>query len=121
MHTAGLKAGFGKNATYVRGAASVAVTAVWQGGDQDREYATELGDSPEETSYVIHPPEQGYCGFLVAVAEISSLGMPQRGDKLVIGTDEYPLQSPAGLLPWRYADLPHKVWFWLHTKLSASD
>lgn len=119
MHTAGLKTGFGKAATYQQGSKSVNLTAVWQGDRRDREYVSRLADTPEATTFVLLPPEQGYCGFLVAVADLAAAGIsqPERGDKILIGSDTYTLEAPDGLFPWRYADLPFKTWFWCHTKL----
>lgn len=120
MHTAGLKAGFGKTATYQRGGQSVAITAIVEGGGTDQQYVSKLGDTPEDTVYTLYPPEAGYCGFLVAVADLAGFDptQPERGDKIILGADTYNLKSPSGMLPWRYADLPFKKWFWCHTKLS---
>jgi hypothetical protein len=123
MHTAGLKAGFGKAATYQRGAwtpINVSVTVIVQGGGTNRQYVSKLGDTPEDTVYTLYPPEAGYCGFLVLVTDLARLSPPQpeRGDKIIIGSDIYNLEAPAGTLPWKYGDLPYKTWFWCHTKLS---
>ena len=118
MHTAGLLSGFGEAATYVRGNTNLPVNVIVQGGGTDRQYVSKLGDTPEDTIYTLYPPEAGYAAFLVAVADLATLtpAQPERGDQLVIGADTYDLDAPAGVLPWKFADLPYKVWFWCHTK-----
>lgn len=116
----GLKAGMGSPAVYSRGATNINLTAIAQGGGKDQQYATRLGDSPDSTDYVIFTPELGYCGFSVSVADLATLTptVPQRGDKITIGGDVYPLLAPDGLNPWHYEDLPFKQLFRVHTKLS---
>jgi hypothetical protein len=120
MHTAGLQAAFGKTATYQRGAQSVAITAIVEGGGTDQQYVSKLGETPEDTVYTLYPPEAGYCGFLVSVSDLAAFTPPEpeRGDTIIIGGDTYNLEAPSGMLPWRYEDLPYKTWFWCHTKLS---
>jgi hypothetical protein len=113
----------GDSARLCRGADSTAITVVSQGDGGDREYMTKLGETPEETVYVQHPPEQGYCGFLVKVSEYKIAGqavLPAVGDIITIDGEPYPLTAPDGTLPWKYHPNPQfKTWFWLHTKLAS--
>lgn len=118
-----LNAHAGDSATLTREGRSTAITVVSQGDGGDGEYMTKLGESPEETVYVQHPPEQGYCGFLVKVSEYKIAGLavlPAIGDVITLDGEEYPLTAPGGTLPWKYHPNPQfKTWFWLHTKLGS--
>lgn len=114
----------GDAAILKRGAESTALDVVSQGDGSDREYMTKLGETPEETVYAQHPPEQGYCGFLVKVSAYKIGGLavlPERGDLLIVAGEAYPLTAPDGTLPWKYHPNPQfKTWFWLHTKLASA-
>jgi hypothetical protein len=120
MIQAGLKRTHGTAATYRRGATDIAITATIEGGGADQQYVSKLGNTPEDTVYTLYPPEAGYCGFLVDVADLATLtpAQPERGDKIIVDGSVYVIEAPAGVLPWKYADLPFKTWFWCHTKLA---
>jgi len=118
----GLQEALGVAASYQRGLVAVNLTVIAQ-GSRDQEYAVRLGSVPESTDYVIFTPELGYAGFTVMVADLAAanLGTPQRGDKITIGGDVYPLLSPDGSGPWRWEDLPFKTMIRVHAKLSAGE
>lgn len=110
---------FAVSAIYSQDGYSQAMTLVMQGAGGDNHYAQQLGDSPEETTYLMFPPEDGYCGFSVLVSDMVLNGspvLPKRGATITIGTDVYILAAPEGCMPWRYEDLPTKVRMRLHTR-----
>lgn len=102
---------------------ATSLNVVSQGDGGDGQYATQLGSTPEDTVFVIAPPEAGYCGFLIVVADYTINGvavLPERGDVLTIAGKTFQVSSPDGTLPWKYHPNPqYAKWFWVHTKLSA--
>lgn len=113
-----LNANAGMQASYDTGAGTFPVTMVSQGGST-REYAQVIGDTPEETVLVTFPPEEGYCGFTVLVADMLLNGspvLPARGHKITIGAEVYMVMAPENMMCFRYEGLPYKVWFWIHTR-----
>lgn len=112
----------GNVATLSRGLVTATLNVVSQGDGGDGEYATQMGDTPEDTVYVVHPPERGYCGFLAKTSDYAIDGvavLPERGDTLTIGGRVFAVSSPVGTMPWKYHPNPmHRTWIWIHTKLS---
>lgn len=109
----GLKVAMGKDAVYQRGATSISLTVIAQEGGREKEYAAQIGDT-----VAVFTPELGYAGFSVEGGELATLTppIPQRGDKIIIGSVVYALLAPQDLEPWRYEDLPFKTLFRCHTK-----
>lgn len=109
----------GVAAVYEQDGHSVSLELVMQGAGGDNHYAQQLGNTPEESTYLLFPPEDGYCGFSVLASDmvLNSLAiLPKRGATITIGSDVYVLAAPEGCMPWRYEDLPTKYRMRLHTR-----